>query len=318
LKDRAGALALDGRRDPFGGRDLRRDEPGFNLVFSTAGIFHPNVTVRWMTISHLLLVFDFMGHLMKTFRCYTSEDLKTQPRSALRRLGSSILAAVGATLLVCSSMYGQLASIYPIDLSNPSFEEGHGNGMVGWVFTVQTPLTISAVGWYDDGGDGLSRNFQVGLWQDLNDYFDPGSPAVHQLLGNAKVGISIPRGSAAPLINSYRVVNLSSPLTLQPGYYELAGLDSTTTSDPILYNFLGYAPPPINGIVNDGFFYAAIAPANSFGVTYSSDFYLAWGTESGPMLFTQIPEPPYHGLLIGFCAVAFLWLQKRQIKNVFG
>src|ERR1039457_7069885 len=48
------------------------------------------------------------------------------------------------------------------------FHEVHGNGMVGWTFSLNQAVTISQVGWYDYGQDGLSRNYTIGLWQSLS------------------------------------------------------------------------------------------------------------------------------------------------------
>src|ERR1043166_7878122 len=44
------------------------------------------------------------------------------------------------------------------------FDEGHGNGMVGWTFQMLEPFIITHVGWYAQSANGLSRPYQVGLW----------------------------------------------------------------------------------------------------------------------------------------------------------
>ncbi len=173
------------------------------------------------------------------------------------------------------------------------FNEEHGNGMVGWTFNLQEPLTVTAVGWYDDGEDGLSRPFQVGLWQDLSGYFAPGS-SPPQLLGSAEAGITIPGGTSASLLDSWRIVPLTTPLTLAPGNYELAGLDTAVTTDLIKYVLAdppNPIPPTAPGMAIVQFFYAPIAPSPTFQMTDSDQFYLADGLELGPMLFTSIPEP---------------------------
>jgi hypothetical protein len=178
------------------------------------------------------------------------------------------------------------------------FNEGHGNGMIGWTFNLQQTLTVTAVGWYDDGKDGLSRSFQVGLWQDLTDDFAQGSTT--QLLGSPAQGITIPGGTTASLQGSWRVVPLQVPLTLVPGNYELAGLDTAATSDVVKYVLADgqFPPPTIPGMTIQQFFYAQLAPSSSFQVVSSGDFYLADGLELGPMLFTNVPEPSTFLLLV--------------------
>jgi hypothetical protein len=234
-------------------------------------------------------------------------------RSTIRNRILAIFAAFTWLGFLSVPAFGILAELYPSNTGIGGFDEAHGDGMVGWVFSVQTPVTVTAVGWYDDGADGLSRAFQVGLWQDLNGYFAPGSNP-KQLLGTPAAGITIPAGTAAPLQNSYRIVSLRSPLTLQPGNYQLAGLDSAATTDPIKYVELSYNPPPINGISNDGFFYAPFS-SPTFAMTNSSDFYLYWGLELGPMLFTPIPEPADYAGLIGVGAIGIVAMRRRHQRS---
>ena len=203
------------------------------------------------------------------------------------------------------------------------FHEAHGNGMVGWTFSLNQTETISQVGWYDYGQDGLSRNYKMGLWQglsgsDLWQAFSTGSNPT-QLLGTvSSPGITILGGTSAPLNGPYRVYNLPIPITLQPGNYELGGLDTATTTDAIQYVFSdmgGYQSSNPNLTIG-AFFYAA-GPGNdtvtSLQATYNSSFYLANGLELGPMLFVQnVPEPSVASLvLIGAVAGGMIGWCKR-------
>src|SRR5215471_8623259 len=60
------------------------------------------------------------------------------------------------------------------------FNEAHEDGMLGWGFTLLQPVTVTQIGFYDEGQDGLSRACQVGLWG-----------AAGQLLGQPTAGITI-------------------------------------------------------------------------------------------------------------------------------
>jgi hypothetical protein len=161
--------------------------------------------------------------------------------------------------------------------------------MIGYTFYLQKTITVTQVGWYDEGLDGLSRDFQVGLWQDLSGmlnwpYINPQNSV--QLLGDPVLGITIPAGNSASLNGVWRVINLSSPLTLQPGGYELAGLDTTNTPDVIKYVLGG----PSNAQVTIG------APvinyeADPLGFHASDSFIAVSGLELGPMLFLNSPPP---------------------------
>lgn len=95
---------------------------------------------------------------------------------------------------------------------------------------------------------------------------------------------------------------------LGAGVYQIGGLDSEGTPDPIRYVLydtpLDYPDP----LVRVGpFFYAGFSPT-SFGP--SEDFYLAYGLELGPMLFTEIPEPGVSSALI--LAGLFFPLRRRR------
>src|SRR3569833_1047671 len=99
-----------------------------------------------------------------------------------------------------------------------TFNENHGAGMSGWTFQLLVPFTVTQVGWYDeDPTNGLSRAFQVGLWQGVAAEGYPGMPPLEpfSLIGDATNGLVIPAGTNARLIGVWRVVDLPQPVTLQ-------------------------------------------------------------------------------------------------------
>ena len=201
-----------------------------------------------------------------------------------------------------------MVSINPTtDLPNPfwGFDEQHGDGMLGWTFQLLVPFTVTQVGWYDkNAAAGLSREFQVGLWAGWGSDADAGTPqglGSTSLIGDTNNGLIIPAGTSASLLGTWRVVDLAEPLLLQPGFYELGGLDTSTTTDVIEYVSAGdpgYAPltPPGSPIVIGAFFYTFPGDRTTFGPT--TEFYLWWGLELGPMLFGTNAPPQGAGLSI--------------------
>jgi hypothetical protein len=164
------------------------------------------------------------------------------------------------------------------------FNETHGNGMVGWTFTLQQSVTVTRVAWYDEDQNGLSHQFEVGLWHGSN-----------QLLGDQESGLFIPAGTAAALDGRWRVVDLPNPVELQPGDYVLGGLDSSTSTDVIKYAHLlptDVSDPALTGsrLTVGEFFYASI-PQPQTGFDQPSNFALLTGLELGPMLYINVPEP---------------------------
>ena len=243
--------------------------------------------------------------------------MRTHRKNNLTTLSAAILFG----LFFAKMAVGQGTSA-PIVSVNPTtqytFNEDHGDGMVGWVFNLQQTTTVNQVGWYDDGQDGLSRNYQIGLWQDLTGtadsilvYCNFQTTNPHSIIGDPVHGITIPGGTSASLNGAYRVVNLPSPITLVPGNYELGGLDTVGTADPIRYLF-GQYQSPVAGMTQGPFFYAGIGqPTATFGITQY--LYLANGLELGPMLFTAVPEPNTLGLLI-FGGLFLCWRGREDSK----
>ena len=205
-------------------------------------------------------------------------------------------------LLTASFVAAPIININPsTDVPNPywGFNEQHGNGMVGWTFQLLVPFTVTQVGWYNkDITNGLSRAFQVGLWQGQGSDTDPGTPhsiVSASLIGDPYDGLIIPDGTNASLLGVWRVVDVE-PFTLQPGFYELGGLDTSTTADVIKYvqggnPGLSDLPPPGSPLVIGSFFYASPGVQTYFGPAQPSDYYAYWGLELGPMLFgTNAPS----------------------------
>jgi hypothetical protein len=189
--------------------------------------------------------------------------------------------------------------------------QNHDNGMVGWTFFVARPVTVTQVGWYDHGGDGLSRPFQVGLWQDLSGGVFSPSATLKQLLGDASSGMIIPGGTAAALQGVWRVVDLPSALVLQAGsYYQIAGLDTAETPDVINYLW-EYGTAFTNDDVYVSYFFDATRSSSQPGfhaVDYNH-FAMAAGMNLGPMLFT-VPEPS--GLLLTAAGAGLLLVMRRR------
>ena len=236
-----------------------------------------------------------------------------------RRIAVAIVAAFAALLCV-EAARGNSVPIVNIDPSTQiqsppgpgqyfGFNESHGDGMVGWSFSLLQPITVSQVGWYDDGQAGLSRSFQVGLW------WGP-TPSATQLLGTPTAGILIPGGTQATLDGVWRVIDLPTPLDLQPGFYVLGGLDSATTPDVIKYALMqGHeSDPSLTGsrLTIGAFFYATGADAPGFH--RPNLFYLADGLELGPMLFTNVPEASTLSLLgVGVISLLLsIWLKSAK------
>lgn len=191
------------------------------------------------------------------------------------------------------------------------FDEPHRDGTWGWSFYVSAPITITAVGWYDEYRDGLSHSHRIGLWKDLSGLtywpYVQTYPVINaeQLLYTSPVhiagftdGITIPAGTAAELDGPWRKNPLpQGPMVLSPGGYVLGGVDNLNSTDSIRYGLtdFGFAArisvDPRITIGGPGY-------SEGAGLLPPANFFLVSGVELGPMLFAEPVPEQTTGLLL--------------------
>jgi hypothetical protein len=235
--------------------------------------------------------------------------------AAMKTLRVLFLVFIGA--LVCVSFLASSSDGNPvpfikinpgIDVPKPfnGFDESHGDGMIGWTFQLLEPVIVTHVGWYDENSDGLSRAFQVGLWQGEG-VDGSGMPQFlgsqqSSLIGDPTNGLVIPGGTNGALVGVWRVVGLPEPLTLQPGFYEVGGVDTSATADSIKFVAQNDGlTPPSSPLVIGAFFYPWPPPPPGHmaqtNLHPTTSYYAAAGLELGPMLFgSKAPPSPGSGL----------------------
>jgi hypothetical protein len=102
--------------------------------------------------------------------------------------------------------------------------QGHTGG-IGHDFVVNSPIVVTRLGVYDQGGDGIANaTITAQLWQ-RNDNGTPGN-ATGDDFGVAALATAVfNNGSAGTLAGSsaYRFKDLTTPLILAPGTYSIVG-----------------------------------------------------------------------------------------------
>ena len=190
----------------------------------------------------------------------------------------------------------------------PSF-----TGTKGWVFGNSGPsdyMAITQLGVFDNGGDGLVNSHQVGLW------------GVDGTVPTLLASVTIPAGTAAPLIGGYRYMPIT-PVLIPPGYrlprqfVVGAEYSADDADDPVTLQYAGLA---------DGVFLSSLRGLGTFGfagygmgLPFPQYGYFLPGPEGGqgiPLFaevnfqFQVVPEPSVSLLL----APGLVWLYLRQRK----
>ena len=120
-----------------------------------------------------------------------------------------VFAQAGLAAVLLAALCAATATATPV----VTFDENSGasalnqNQSVGWQFDVLESLTVTALGWFDEGGDGLSVEHRVGIW-------DPS--------GTLLAFVDVPAGTLATLDGQFRVISIPA-LVLTPGVGYIVG-----------------------------------------------------------------------------------------------
>jgi Domain of unknown function (DUF4082) len=213
------------------------------------------------------------------------------------------------TSVVASSADAQVAPIVDfmgggaygaIGSTNPTL-----NGTLGFSFDVTTATTISGLGFFDVGSNGLINSHQVGLWTSGG-----------TLLATATLDNSSNVFASTSALGDWRETDISL-LNLNPGSYVLGAFYLNAFANSEDQAFFYANPSSLSGISYD---HAALGLNATLSFPFTN-VPLADGGVFGPMAFTDVasatPEPESLGLslaALAFCGLAFR-LRRRPFSS---
>src|SRR5579871_5661363 len=128
-----------------------------------------------------------------------------------------------AAALVLAALLSQPAKASPSGTPGVTFDNTTGETLsnnqftLGWQFTTSAPMTLNALGVFDDSQDGLLASHDVGIWDSS---------------ANLLASATVDSGTTDSLVNQFRYQAIT-PVTLPAGTYEIGAFWGS--DDPILF-----------------------------------------------------------------------------------
>jgi hypothetical protein len=209
---------------------------------------------------------------------------------------------IGAAAAAIASLGGAALAAPAIDLTVPGVEYSGSLYTLGFSFTVGTNETITALGAYDSGADGLTGRAQVGL-----------SDSVGTLL----TSVTVPGGTVGTLDGLFRYASIT-PFALTPGAVYYLGAfepDGLATSLGTGQGGAGSVNPLVNVIqdqfspFDSSFGFPGSTNSHPGGAWLGANFELGGG----------VPEPAVWGMmLLGFFGVGLSLRADRKLRRLNG
>jgi hypothetical protein len=139
-----------------------------------------------------------------TFSAIRCSLMFTSPKLLFAK---SIPCSLFAVALIAWSPLQTRADTIAFSIAGADRVRAGVNASFGYAFTLSSPVTVTNLGLFDDGDDGLIESHAVTIWTST---------------GTQLVQTTIPAGTGGTLIDGFRYVSIA-PFTLAAGPYTIAG-----------------------------------------------------------------------------------------------
>ena len=207
------------------------------------------------------------------------------------------IAALAATFFTAGLMTGSAAaaSILSFNEAGANFFTSADN-VDGWSFTVgSSDILVTSVGWFDEGGDGLTDSHPVSIWATTD-------PSTAIVTGIVQAGLS------SPLDGQFRFSPTAATILSASTTSHIGGY-SPTASDRVVDTVIG--APVVSDLITYGEGFGAFTTG---GLLYPVSAFPAFSPGFfGPSFEATVVPEPSSALLFGFGLLGFL-MRRRKIK----
>jgi hypothetical protein len=170
----------------------------------------------------------------------------------------------------------------------------NNNQTVGWEFDVLSSVTVTGLGWYDQGLNGLADSHEVGIWNSTGT----------TLLTSALVAA----GTTDPLDGLFRTVGIT-PIVLSPGEYIVGGENFADNPEQLAFDVPPTTDPRISFVGGE---YSLIDNTFEFPDNPTGVADCCWGPSfSVAAAGATVPEPANAGVLLAIGILAATLLARR-------
>ncbi|MEP6755698.1 MAG: PEP-CTERM sorting domain-containing protein [Chthonomonadales bacterium] len=207
-----------------------------------------------------------------------------------------------ASLALALSLPSQAQTI-ALDFTAGGLGGAQDNSMLGWEFSLANQVTLTDLGIYDEGNDGLFNSHQIGLWTGGG-----------TLVSSATIasGFSGSVVNSASGLGSFRFNNVS-PVSLTPGSYVIGALWGIQDRDYIRTGS-NNVPTPLN--MAPGFSFTQLRYNVNSGFAFPASSFARNGHFGPDLRFTTVPEPGMVVSLLGAGSLGgFMLIRRRQSRR---
>jgi len=183
--------------------------------------------------------------------------------------------------------------------ANPvlNFDVNSGNSganndqTVGWMFNVDSVITVTHLSWYDHDQDGIDEH-EVGIWA-------PDASLV--------ASVVIPSGTAATLDGIWRIVDIPDVVLQVGAGYVVGGYNGASSTDVLKANTSQTVAPQIT-------FVDAMYSETGLGFVRPDQFSIATSGFYGPSFNYQVGAVPEPATMLALAAGGAALLRRRNRK----